>query len=439
MKSIGVPIWLCGLSVLAAACFGAADPGGATIDYLAPTGWQRVTTEPLEGKLAIRLIPSVLGVSQTALVINKPDWMTLTDGAPPALTGVRVDDRSLKVVPDLQLGAFWKLPDEIRIALADESNPLDQETLRVLLDGKSSGLDWEFLPAAGPAPQKAGELRLRLHRLVPGVHQLTVSVADRSPFANATTYPLRIAVNGHRISENGQRLTLVAGGVEYVVRPEFQRFLSVGDSGVHLHPTVQFRRPFYGVRRFTHIQTVVDEPAHQVIRVDAVPSELNTGRLSRYVALQFEFELAGASKLLQVTTRVFNRSHAPGALYCFWGDFRGAGYVLPGADKERNEERSWTHRYIDIGVADWVFVPPVDPHGVGLGIVSPQPLGESRFGGLLLYTDPKKVRVRKGGSVELRFGVTPAATPEEVIEAQRQFERAVKPPPKTEKPAGLPT
>lgn len=419
--AIPIVLFLGGLCALAAE--GPAD----SVYYLAPEGWREVTPTEGAGGRTVRLDPATLGAAGTALVLNKPEWMVLADDAPPAITGVRVDNRTLPPEAGRTLGAFWKLPDEIRIALSDKHNPLDERSLRVRIEGSGEGPDWEYLPLAGPAPQKGGELRVHLGELPPGTYELEVGIADRSPFAHVMTERLRLAVNGHRLSDDGQRLTLVAGGVEYVVRPDFERFLSIGDTGVHAYPTVQFRRPFYSLRKFTKVEAVVDEPAHQVIRVDALPGELNSERPSRHVALQFDFEIAGASKLLRVTTRVLNRSTSPGEVYCYWGWLPGSGYQLPGEEPETVEERPWAMRYQDIGVVDWLFLKPTKPALPGFGVVSPQPLGESRFGTLLIYASPKKSTVPRGGQVELVFGLLPASSAQEVTDARRQFERATRP------------
>lgn len=402
-------------------------PTAQTVHYLTPTGWQEAASGDQTGKLAVHLEPDALGEGRTTIVVAKPAWMTLADEAPPQVTGVRVDNRTLQPHPGLMLGAFWTLPAEIRVAFSDDKNPLDPSSLRVQFDGQEEQLEWQFLPAAGPGPQKAGELRLRPRPLEPGTHELSVTVADRSPFARTLTERYRLAVNGQRVSENGQRLTLVAGGVEYVVRPDFRHFLTLGDTEQCAYPTVQFRTPFYSVRKFTNIQVVVDEPTHKVVRVEAVPAELSSDRLSRHVALQFDFELAGASKLLKVTTRLFNRSTSAGDMYCFWNAPPGAGYSVPGKDPETVESREWSRQYLDLGVLDWVFLNPMKPSLPGFGIASPQPLGESRFGGLLVYAEPKKARLPKDAAQELTFAIVPANSVEEVAEARRQFERATKP------------
>jgi hypothetical protein len=398
-----------------------------TVHCLTPNGWREESSGDQTGKLAVHLDPDALGEGRTAIVVAKPAWMTLADDSAPQVTGVRVDNRTLQPQPGLMLGAFWTLPAEIRVALSDDNNPLDPSSLRVRFDGQEEELEWQFLPAAGPVPQKAGELRLHPRQFAPGTHELSLTIADRSPFAHTLTERYRLAVNGHRVSENGQRLTLVAGGVEYVVRPDFRRFLTLGDTGLCAYPTVQFRTPFYSVRKFTSIQVVVDELAHKVIRVEALPAELSSDRLSRHVALQFDFELAGASKLLKVTTRIYNRSTSAGDMYCFWTAPPGAGYSVPGKDPESVEDREWSRQYLDLGALDWVFLKPTKPHLPGFGIASPQPLGESRFGGLLLYADPKKARLPKDAAQELTFAIVPANSAEEVAEARRQFDRAVRP------------
>jgi hypothetical protein len=126
------------------------------------------------------------------------------------------------------------------------------------------------------------------------------------------------------------------------------------------------------------------------------------------VALEFDFEVRRTTPALLLTSRAIN--HGPEReIYCFWGWLPGREFQLAGDP----QPREWRTEYRDLGVFDWAFLPPLAGQ-TGLGVVTPQVIGESRFNTMLFYTEPKRLKTPKEGSVEMKLALFPAKSAEEV-------------------------
>ena len=102
----------------------------------------------------------------------------------------------------------------------------------------------------------------------------------------------------------------------------------------------------------------------------------------------------------------------------FWGWLPGAGYVT--SDGETHE---WSMSYDDVTPDRWLLLPSKTEGTPGVGWISSEDFGESRFGTMVLYTDPRKPTVEAGGSVSMTFALMPATDIQEVADvAQRLVE-----------------
>ena len=69
-----------------------------------------------------------------------------------------------------------------------------------------------------------------------------------------------------------------------------------------------------------------------------------------------------------------------------------------------------------LGLFDWLYVPSAQAGQPGYGVVTPQVIGESRFGTMIFYTDPTRIKTKQGDAVEMKLAIFPASSADEVAE-----------------------
>jgi len=132
---------------------------------------------------------------------------------------------------------------------------------------------------------------------------------------------------------------------------------------------------------------------------------------------------------IRLRHRVVNTGE-PFVCYCLPWLGGGPGYVVPGPMGP--QVAKWKKKYSTVskGKIPWVFVSRAK--GRGLGVVFPDPakifVGEygnkkAKVGAIYLNTIPRKVKLAKGGSVEIDLIFMRAATAEEVAKVSAQVPR----------------
>jgi hypothetical protein len=256
--------------------------------------------------------------------------------------------------------------------------------------------------------------RLDLSSLPVGSHEAVLEACDLSPAANALRVPLHIAVNGVLRQDDGQTVVVTRAGHDYILggSGKGQGFLRLGSGGPAAYLTTQVGDKFVYARDVVAMEDL-DEGAGLRLRTDIIGIE---GQDFGQIA-ELEFDVATHSEFpgLLLTSRA--RNLGPDAeVYCFWGWLPGAGFFTA------EGEQAWSMTYRDLGNVGWVFLPPTQPGSPGIGVLSALRFGESRFGTLLLYTDPQRIMAAAGDAVEMRLAFMRADDAETVAEAYAALE-----------------
>jgi len=396
--------WLAVLAFLALVRLSAAQ---TTVHFKAADGkWKQAEARADAGAVLVTVNPSDTARGQTTLVVNKPSWMALEDDEPPRVVGMSwAGGRVSLSTPSTDLGAIGTL-DGLSVKVEDGANPIDLAAVQVFLDGKLLGAS--AIKVITPAPHaKSAEIVCSIGKPSVGRHELLLSVADASPQQNRVTQRVLFSVFGFQIAADGKSATLAADGATYKVSEG--RYVPVDIDGVApMFLTVLFGKTFYFPRQIQRMEQKLDTPERKVLAVEADLGEEKSGALWPGGLVEYEFELRKGSPALTVTSRARNLDKKQ-ECYCFWGWLPGASYVLPGPTR-----KPWSMKYDDLGKFDWVFLEPQRAGRNGIGIVTPLLVGESRFGTMLFYTDPKRIVTDRGQAVEMTLTVFPAKSAADV-------------------------
>ncbi len=400
------PIAACALALSLSAALSA----GPTAHLRGPDGkWSEAPVRQERGKIIVKISPAQTDQGKALLVINKPPWMVLEDAAPPVIEEVTLNGRAPRETDGaLDFGSLEAGPQKLRVRLRDELNPVDPRTIRLLLDGRPVSI-----PARAGAPAKMDQqldysLALPALTNVIGRHTLQISAADASPAQNRVAREFSYTIFGAQISEDRQQIHLATGGSDYLVNAQDESFLTIPRTACRLYLTAQ-RKPFCWVNEFDEVSLLHDDPDRKVVRAKARAYDRKQKAYDPDVALEFDFEVRNDSPALFITSRVINQGPKH-TIYSFWGWLPGADFQVAGED----EPRAWAMQYKNVGKYDWLYLSPIKAGQRGLGVVTPQVIGESRFGTMLFYTDPSKIEVAQGGGVEMKLAIFPAESAEEV-------------------------
>lgn len=373
--------------------------------------WQQIEAQVTDGAISFRLGPEQAPDGQATVVINKPDWMVLEDETPPRLTGVVIDGKLTELAGEIDLGGLAEAPKGIVFEIADEQNPLDPRSARITLADVVSAADVDT-SRLGP-PEQRGSFTVSLADLPPGAYAGHVEVADLSPQGNVARIPISFSIFGIQVSDDGQAVRLAGPGSSFEVNAHKQQFLRIGAGGPTMYLTAQNAGNYLYVREFTGVETIEDSAQAKAVRVSCSLQDIDDNPLETEAAateVTYDLEVRSDLPCLLVACRAKNLGDKQ-SVYCFWGWPPGEGYVTPDGEHE------WKMEYAEIGPVSWVYLPPTRPGATGLGWISPLPFGESRFGTMLLYTEPKHIETETDGVVEMQFAVMPAESAEQVATA----------------------
>jgi len=343
--------------------------------------------------------------------------MVLEDETPPEITALSFDGTNLPVTGAIDLGSLPAAPRTISVEARDEQNPLDPNSAFVALGGATARIEVDA-GKLGP-PEKSGSFTASLPDLPPGIYEGAAEVADLSPQGNVAEVPITFSIFGIEPSEDQQSVRIAGPGTGFEIKADRQAFITIGPAGPSMYLTVQNAGNYLYVREFTAVESIEDSPEAKAVRVSCSLEDIDGKPLERdEAATEVTYDLAVRADLpcMLVTSRAKNLGDKQD-VYCFWGWLPGDGYVTPDG-----EEHEWTMKYGDIGHVGWVYLPPSRAGATGVGWISPLLFGESRFGTMLLYTDPTRIETETDGVVETQFAIMPADGAEQVAAAARKLE-----------------
>jgi hypothetical protein len=263
----------------------------------------------------------------------------------------------------------------------------------------------------------SGSITLSLADVEPGIYEATLRLADMSPQRNTAETPLRLSVFGASVGPGGQSVRLAGGGASYELLPEGQKFITIGEGGPGLYLTTQMHGRYLYVNGFAEAEELIEDDTAGV-RIVCDLRDIDGKAVSNDEAeseISYEARLNPELGCLLVTSHAKNLGDAED-IYCFWGWLPGDGYVTPDG-----ESHAWTMKYENIGEVGWVFLPSKTPGKPGVGWIAPGMFGESRFGTMVLYTNPTRLSTETGDEVTTHLAVMPAESADEVAEVARKL------------------
>lgn len=365
--------------------------------------WRTLGAERHDGTLTVRISAEDTEAGRALLVLGKPDWMTLDDAAAPVVSALSVDGQPVEVGERLEIRTEGEGP-RLQAVLDDGANPLRHDSLMLALAGRTI----QASDVSGEPLARTATASFDLSSLGPGVYEGALMARDMAPTDNALRLPVRVVVDGMRRHVDAQAITVCRAGHEYVVGPgSGHAFVRLGSTGATAYLSTEVNGKFVYARRTVGQQNL---PESGGLRLKADVIGIDDQDFGQIAELEFDLETAPQSPALLVTSRARNLS-GDGDVYCFWGWLPGSGYVTA------DGEHAWTMTYAEIGAVGWVFLRPERPGQPGIGVLTDLPFGESRFGTLLIYTDPKRIHTVRGDAVEMRLAFMMADGPQAVAEA----------------------
>ncbi|MFO8080531.1 MAG: hypothetical protein R6V07_09510 [Armatimonadota bacterium] len=355
------------------------------------------------------------------LVINKPAWMILEDETPPRVVSYSVAGTTAEPTGADAAIAIERLgtaAEERRMTfeLSDDANPIDVNAARLRVEGRPD-VHPEIIGDDRDA--RTATLSVDLNEFGPGAWEATLEVADLSPMKNTLRIPLEFSIAGAQIAGNQQTVTLSGGGAGFTVRGSKRETVTVDAAGVSAFLTLQpdGEKHLY-VREFKRVEHLGGDGGwnlvHAEVALEDIDGEAVTDeQVGASVALRFAVH--EAIPAIVVTTTATNLG-ATRSMYAFWGWLPGDGYVSSDGDAHE-----WTMSYEDAQSDGWLLLPSKNDGASGVGWISAGDFGESRFGTMLLYTDPRKPIVDQGESVVMSFALMPATEIDEVAEVAAEL------------------
>lgn len=139
--------------------------------------WQALEVSAEEGVITFTL-PTDTG-GRTLILLDKPEWLDLSDVEPPTIETLKVDDANLDPSGTVDLGRGDIQPREIELMVRDARNPVAEDSISVLLDGRpleATGSSSEVIRLERDA--KSVLIRVKLAELSQDAHRLTLAIAD---------------------------------------------------------------------------------------------------------------------------------------------------------------------------------------------------------------------------------------------------------------------
>lgn len=381
--------------------------------------WTQLAAQTEGEVIRFTIGPEQAPGGRALVVINKPEWMVLEDEQAPRVLQVTVGERELAPGEEgaVELGQLPAGTVRLTVKVADDANPVDPASVSVV--GAGSGLKVQVVESDLPRAAGEGTVTLLIENLQPGVYRPLLRVADMSPQRNTALVPLPMSVYGLGVAPDGQSVRLAGAGKTYEIGPEGMKFLSIGEGGPSLYLSTQIHGQFYYVNGFAAIEQWSEAEGLVGATLRAHLMDIDKKPVTNQQAgleLSFNVGLVPDLGCLLITGHARNLGEASD-VYCFWGWVPGSGYVTP--DGERH---AWSMSYRDLGELGWVFLPSQQEGRPGVGWIGPGIFGESRFGTMIQYTNPKYIKTPSGGEVTTHLAVMPAGSAEEVAAVAEKLE-----------------
>ncbi len=375
--------------------------------------WVEVEAETDGDVLSFTITPEQAAGGRALVVINKPDWMVLDDAEPPRVTGYTVGEETIELGPEgaIDLGALGDDERRITLDVSDNANPIDTGSVALRVTG---GADATFTVSEDDPEAHAAVVEVDLGALGPGAYDGAITVADLSPMGNTVELPIRFSVFGLEVAADRQSIRLAAGGAAFTVKGDRKGPVTVDEAGISAFPTIQAGGVYCYVRALRRVSELAPVSGWHLVEVEADLEDIDGNPVTDDEVGLTARLLVGAHPDLPVVvvrTEVTNLGDDRD-IYCFWGWLPGASYATP--DGETHE---WSMQYRDFGHPGWVCIAPTREGEPGVGWISPHMFGESRFGTMILYTDPKYLPTEAGATMDMTFAIMPADGPEAVGEA----------------------
>lgn len=383
--------------------------------------WVELEAEEQDGTVGFAIAPEQADAGRALVVINKPDWMVLEDETPPGVISYSIGEGTweLSDASTVTLSGLGEAEGErqVTFTVSDDANPIDVDSALLRIEGRSAV---RAQVVEDDREGRAAKLAIDLNEFGPGAWRGTLEVADLSPLGNRVTLPLRFSIAGAQIAENGQTLTLSGGGAGFTVKGDKRQTVAVDAAGVSAFITVQpeGRKHLY-VREFANVEDLGVENGWHLIGARVALEDIDgqpvtDGQVG--ASLEMRFAVHGDIPAIVVTSSAKNLADAARTMYAFWGWLPGEGYVT--AD---GVEHEWTMEYGDVAPDGWLLLPARAEGKPGVGWISDEDFGQSRFGTMILYTSPQKPQLAPGEAVQTTFALMPATTIEEVAEVARRL------------------
>lgn len=368
--------------------------------------WRQLPAKQDGRNVSVNLAVEQLGSGYVDLVVDKPAWMVLDDVEAPKLAWMKINGKDVKVAPAIDLGALAALPATLSFGLKDNANPLDPASIAFAVPNVPDAPKVD-VSELGP-PKTNGRVSAVLPSLPAGRYHAVLRVADASPSANTLEVKVSFSIIGFHVSPDQQTITVGTPGGSFTLRASPHETLRTG-TGAAAYLTANVQGQHMYLEKITEVQMLCDTPELKSLRIIGVPGETDKGQDgSKLCRLEYDLSIRPDLPCLLVTSRIVNLA-SEGGLYCWWGWLPGMGFV------DATGEHQWAMAYKGVGKVGWVYLPSGKTEQDSIGWISPLAFGESRFGTMLLYTDPATIpNVKTGAAVELPFALMAASSAEDV-------------------------
>jgi len=346
--------------------------------------------------------------------------MVLEDETPPEVLSYSIGEGTWELdgASDVTLTGLGDAAEQrqVTFTVTDDANPLDAASALLRIDGR---------PSARPEiveddrDGRSLKLMVDLNDFGPGAWQGTLEVADLSPMANTVTLPLSFSIAGAQVADNQQTITLSGGGAGFTVRGDKRDTVGVDAAGVAAFLTLQpeGQKHLY-VREFESAADLGSQGGWHIAEAKVAMEDIDGKPVTDEevgTSLRLRFAVHNDIPAIIVTGTATNLAEAR-SMYAFWGWLPGDGYVT-----SDGEAHTWSMAYDDITPDRWVLVASNSEGQPGVGWISGANFEQSRFGTMLLYTDPQKPTVGTGNTIVTTFALMPATDIEEVAEVARRL------------------
>lgn len=383
--------------------------------------WIELQAAEHDDTIGFSVTPAEADGGRALMVINKPAWMVLDDETPPRVVSYSVADAAAESVSADEVIAIDSLraaagERRITFELSDDANPIDVNAARLRVEGRP---DVRPQIVDEDRDARTATLSVDLDEFGPGAWAATLEVTDLSPMSNTLRVPIEFSIAGAQISGNQQTITLSGGGAGFTVSAHRRETVTVDSAGLSAFLTLQpdGEKHLY-VRGFESVEHLGEDGGWNFVDVEAALEDIDGNAVTdEQVGVSLSLRLAVHSEIpaIVVTTNATNLADER-SVYAFWGWLPGDGYVT-----SDGATHDWSMSYEDAQPDGWLLLPSKNDDASGVGWISGGDFGESRFGTMLLYTDPRKPTVEQDESVTMSFALMPATDIDEVAGVATQL------------------